>query len=349
MPVDQYIGGVEHAILHLLYSRFWTKFLYDKGYIKVDEYAKKLINQGMIQGRSNFVYRIKNENIYVSEGLRNQYDTYPLNVDVNIVKDDILDIEGFKSFRSDTKNAKFILENGKYICGWEVEKMSKSKFNVVNPDVLIEKYGADTLRMYEMFLGPLEQAKPWSTAGISGVHSFLKKLWRLFHLGTDEVFNVSQTPASKDALKVLHKTIKKVEDDIENFSFNTSVSTFMIAVNELTAQRCNSKEILEPLTVLISPYAPHIAEELWSKLGHQDSISGAEFPVFDPSHLVESSKEYPISFNGKMRFKMELPLDMSKEDIEAAVMANPKTTQQLDGRVPKKVIVVPGKIINIVG
>ena len=233
--------------------------------------------------------------------------------------------------------------------GREVEKMSKSKYNVVNPDDICSQYGADTLRMYEMFLGPLEQAKPWSTAGISGVHSFLKKLWRLFHTGQEELFNVSLTPASKDALKVLHKTIKKVEDDIENFSFNTSVSTFMIAVNELTALKCNSKDILEPLVVLISPYAPHIAEELWHKLGHQESISEVSFPVFDASHLVESSKEYPISFNGKMRFKMELPLDMTKQEMEAAVMANPKTIQQLAGRLPKKVIVVPGKIINIVG
>ena len=347
--VDLYIGGSEHATGHLLYSRFWTKFLFDIGAVGIEEPFQKMINQGMIQGRSNFVYRIKGTNTFVSFGLKDQYKTTPVHVDVNIVEQDFLDIEQFKASRPDFADAEFILENGNYLCGYEVEKMSKSKFNVVNPDDMVERYGADTLRLYEMFLGPLEQAKPWSTAGISGVHSFLKKLWRLFHLGTDEVFNVSQTPANKDALKVLHKTIKKVEDDIENFSFNTSVSTFMIAVNELTAQKCNSKEILEPLTILISPYAPHIAEELWSKLGHQDSISGAGFPVFDPSHLVESSKEYPISFNGKMRFKMELPLDMSKEDIEAAVMANPKTIQQLDGRVPKKVIVVPGKIINIVG
>lgn len=349
--VDLYIGGSEHGTGHLLYSRFWVKFLYDLQHVPVKEPFKKMINQGMILGESAFAYRVAGENKFVSKSKIKGYTTQPIHTDVSFVNtSNELDIQAFKNWRVEFKNAEFITEDdGSFKVSREIEKMSKSKYNVVNPDDICSQYGADTLRMYEMFLGPLEQAKPWSTAGISGVHSFLKKLWRLFHLGTDEVFNVSQTPASKDALKVLHKTIKKVEDDIENFSFNTSVSTFMIAVNELTAQKCNSKEILEPLTVLISPYAPHIAEELWSKLGHQDSISGAGFPVFDPSHLIESSKEYPISFNGKMRFKMELPLDMSKEDIEAAVMANPKTIQQLDGRVPKKVIVVPGKIINIVG
>jgi leucyl-tRNA synthetase len=349
--VDLYIGGSEHGTGHLLYSRFWVKFLYDLQHVPVKEPFKKMINQGMILGESAFAYRVAGENKFVSKGKIKGYTTQPIHTDVSFVNtSNQLDIQAFKNWRVEFKNAEFITEDdGSFKVGREIEKMSKSKYNVVNPDDICSQYGADTLRMYEMFLGPLEQAKPWSTAGISGVHSFLKKLWRLFHLGADEVFNVSQTPANKDALKVLHKTIKKVEDDIENFSFNTSVSTFMIAVNELTAQKCNSKEILEPLTILISPYAPHIAEELWSKLGHQDSISGAGFPVFDPSHLVESSKEYPISFNGKMRFKMELPLDMSKEDIEAAVMANPKTIQQLDGRVPKKVIVVPGKIINIVG
>ena len=349
--VDLYIGGSEHGTGHLLYSRFWVKFLYDLQHVPVKEPFKKMINQGMILGESAFAYRVAGENKFVSKGKIKGYTTQPIHTDVSFVNtSNQLDIQAFKNWRVEFKNAEFITEDdGSFKVGREIEKMSKSKYNVVNPDDICSQYGADTLRMYEMFLGPLEQAKPWSTAGISGVHSFLKKLWRLFHLGTDEVFNVSQTPANKDALKVLHKTIKKVEDDIENFSFNTSVSTFMIAVNELTAQKCNSKEILEPLTILISPYAPHIAEELWSKLGHQDSISGAGFPVFDPSHLVESSKEYPISFNGKMRFKMELPLAMSKEDIEAAVMANPKTIQQLDGRVPKKVIVVPGKIINIVG
>ena len=349
--VDLYIGGSEHATGHLLYSRFWVKFLYDLQHVPVKEPFQKMINQGMILGESAFAYRVAGENKFVSKGKTKDYTTQGIHTDVAFVNtSNELDIQAFKNWRVEFKNAEFVTEDdGSFKVGREVEKMSKSKYNVVNPDDICSQYGADTLRMYEMFLGPLEQAKPWSTAGISGVHSFLKKLWRLFHTGPDELFNVSQTPASKDALKVLHKTIKKVEDDIENFSFNTSVSTFMIAVNELTAQKCNSKDILEPLTVLISPYAPHIAEELWHKLGHQESISEALFPVFDASHLVESSKEYPISFNGKMRFKMELPLDMSKQEIQAAVMANPKTIQQLAGRVPKKVIVVPGKIINIVG
>jgi len=349
--VDLYIGGSEHATGHLLYSRFWVKFLYDLQHVPVKEPFQKMINQGMILGESAFAYRVAGENKFVSKGKTKDYTTQGIHTDVAFVNtSNELDIQAFKNWRVEFKDAEFVTEDdGSFKVGREVEKMSKSKYNVVNPDDICSQYGADTLRMYEMFLGPLEQAKPWSTAGISGVHSFLKKLWRLFHTGPDELFNVSQTPASKDALKVLHKTIKKVEDDIENFSFNTSVSTFMIAVNELTAQKCNSKDILEPLTVLISPYAPHIAEELWHKLGHQESISEALFPVFDASHLVESSKEYPISFNGKMRFKMELPLDMSKQEIQAAVMANPKTIQQLAGRVPKKVIVVPGKIINIVG
>ena len=349
--VDLYIGGSEHATGHLLYSRFWVKFLYDLQHVPVKEPFQKMINQGMILGESAFAYRVAGENKFVSKGKTKDYTTQGIHTDVAFVNtSNELDIQAFKNWRVEFKDAEFVTEDdGSFKVGREVEKMSKSKYNVVNPDDICSQYGADTLRMYEMFLGPLEQAKPWSTAGISGVHSFLKKLWRLFHTGPDELFNVSQTPASKDALKVLHKTIKKVEDDIENFSFNTSVSTFMIAVNELTAQKCNSKDILEPLTVLISPYAPHIAEELWHKLGHQESISEALFPVFDASHLVESSKEYPISFNGKMRFKMELLLDMSKQEIQAAVMANPKTIQQLAGRIPKKVIVVPGKIINIVG
>ena len=349
--VDLYIGGSEHATGHLLYSRFWVKFLYDLQHVPVKEPFQKMINQGMILGESAFAFRVAGENKFVSKGKTKDYTTQGIHTDVAFVNtSNELDIQAFKNWRVEFKNAEFVTEDdGSFKVGREVEKMSKSKYNVVNPDDICSQYGADTLRMYEMFLGPLEQAKPWSTAGISGVHSFLKKLWRLFHTGPDELFNVSQTPASKDALKVLHKTIKKVEDDIENFSFNTSVSTFMIAVNELTTQKCNSKDILEPLTVLISPYAPHIAEELWHKLGHQESISEVLFPVFDERHLVESSKEYPISFNGKMRFKMELPLDMSKQQIEAAVMANPKTIQQLAGRLPKKVIVVPGKIINIVG
>ena len=349
--VDLYIGGSEHATGHLLYSRFWVKFLYDLEHVPLKEPFKKMINQGMILGESAFAYRVAGENKFVSAGKIKSYTTQAIHTDVAFVNtSNELDIQAFKNWRVEFKDAAFVTEDdGSFKVTREVEKMSKSKYNVVNPDDICCQYGADTLRMYEMFLGPLEQAKPWNTAGISGVHSFLKKLWRLFHAGPDELFNISQTPASKDALKVLHKTIKKVEQDIENFSFNTSVSTFMIAVNELTALKCNSKDILEPLVVLISPYAPHIAEELWHKLGHQESISEVSYPVFEARHLIESSKESPISFNGKMRFKMELPLDMSHQEIEAAVMANPKTIQQLGGRVPKKVIVVPGKIINIVG
>ncbi|MBT5505697.1 MAG: leucine--tRNA ligase [Flammeovirgaceae bacterium] len=345
--VDLYVGGPEHATGHLLYSRFWTKFLYDKGYIKVDEYAKKLINQGMIQGRSNFVYRVKNENIYVSEGLRNQYDTYPLNVDVNIVKDDILDIEGFKSFRPDAINAKFILEDGKYICGWEVEKMSKSKFNVVNPDVLIEKYGADTLRMYEMFLGPIEHSKPWNTNGIEGVFKFVRKFWNLFH-NDDDLFEVSEAQPSKEEFKILHQLIKKIEDDIEQFSLNTSISNFMIATNELVQLKCNKRQILEPITILIAPYAPHLSEEIWKKLDGKHSIFNATFPLFNASYLIEDSFEYPISVNGKMRAKLAFPLNTPAIEIEQAVLNHTIIKKWLDGKPPKKVIIVPKKIINVV-
>jgi len=394
--VDLYIGGSEHATGHLLYSRFWVKFLHDRGFLNVDEPFKKLINQGMILGESAFIYRWdfevlsgdkpkkttfishskmldilkKRENIEGSKKgmVREDLDILdsikkkeinkaswsnftPIHADVSFVNtSNELDIEAFKNWRSEYKDAEFITEeDGTFKVSREVEKMSKSKYNVVNPDDICIQYGADTLRMYEMFLGPLEQAKPWSTAGITGVHSFLKKLWRLFHSGNEESFNITNTAASKDSLKTLHKTIKKVQEDIENFSFNTSVSTFMIAVNELTAQKCNSKEVLEPLLVLLSPYAPHIAEELWSKLGHSESISTAAFPKFEAKFLVESMKKYPISFNGKMRFTMELPLDLSKDEIEAAVMSHEKTIHYLDGRSPKKVIVVPGKIVNIVG
>ncbi len=346
--VDLYIGGSEHATGHLLYARFWQKFLFDRGYVPVDEFAKKLINQGMILGTSAIVYRVSGTNTYVSKGLKDQHETEELRVDVNLINSsDELDVEALRNWQPQFKDAEFLLEDDTYVVGREVEKMSKRWFNVVNPDDICNDYGADTLRLYEMFLGPLEQAKPWNTAGITGVHSFLKKLWKLYHNG--DTFEVTDTEPTKENLKTLHKTIKKVEEDIENFSFNTSVSTFMIAVNELTAQKCNSKQILEPLLVLISPYAPHIAEELWSKLGHENSISTASFPQFDASHLVESAKVYPISFNGKKRFELELPLDMSKEDIEAAVMAHEKTQQQLAGRAPKKVIVVPGKIVNVVG
>ena len=348
--IDLYIGGSEHATGHLLYARFWQKFLFDRGLLPVDEFAKKLINQGMILGTSAFVYRVEGTNTFVSKGLIGDKKVQPIHADVSLVNSsDELDVEAFKKhpLNVDFKDVEFILEDGKYIVGREVEKMSKSKYNVVNPDLICEEYGADSLRLFEMFLGPLEQTKPWKTSGISGVYSFLKKLWKLF---TDENgINVSDAEPTKDELKTLHKTIKKVEEDIENFSFNTSVSTFMIAVNELTALKCNKRAILEPLLVLISPYAPHIAEELWSQLGHNESISTVAFPKFEEKHLVESSKNYPVSFNGKMRFTLELPLDMSKDEIEKTVMAHEKTQQQLAGREPKKIIIVPGKIINIVG
>ncbi|TBV28056.1 leucine--tRNA ligase [Meridianimaribacter sp. CL38] len=445
--IDLYIGGSEHATGHLLYARFWQKFMFDLGLVPVDEFAKKLINQGMILGTSAFVYKINlnfkliqtikplpekilknyakpfgivkeqegsvDMNYFVSKSIYESYKGVSPSVDtltfifdfdkqywidkvLNFIKDNLqdkevlnfydfdlelitfnlkethtdvsfvnasdeLDIEAFKNWRPEFKDAIFIGEKGEiikgendvYKVGRDVEKMSKSKYNVVNPDHICEEYGADSLRLYEMFLGPLEQYKPWNTAGITGVHGFLKKLWKLYHSslegGQEGVFHVTEDQPTKDALKTLHKTIKKVEEDIENFSFNTSVSTFMIAVNELTAQKCTSRAILEPLIVLISPYAPHIAEELWSKLGHNQSIATAPFPEYDEKHLVESSKVYPISFNGKKRFELELPLDMSKEDIEKTVMAHEKTQDQLQGRTPKKVIVVPGKIVNIVG
>ncbi len=346
--VDLYIGGSEHATGHLLYARFWQHFLYDTGYVPVPEFAKKLINQGMILGTSAIVYRVSGTNTYVSKGLKADYEVEELRVDVNMVNaSDELVLADLQQWQPQFKDAEFILEDGKYIVGREVEKMSKRWFNVVNPDGVCEQYGADSLRLYEMFLGPLEQAKPWNTAGITGVHNFLKRLWKLYHNG--EAFAVTDAAPTKDDLKTLHKTIKKVEEDIENFSFNTSVSTFMIAVNELTAQKCTSKAVLEPLLVLISPYAPHIAEELWSKLGYTTSIANVDFPIFEASHLVESSKEYPISFNGKTKFTIELPLDMTKDAIEETVMAHEKTQKQLAGRTPKKVIVVLGRIINIVG
>ena len=426
--VDLYIGGSEHATGHLLYSRFWQKFMFDKGLVPKDEFAKKLINQGMITGTSAFVYKvlweitqadehyskdevvkfhselINNNQIFISKSVRNKLvhsenpDDFkelidevkgilnkleelarkrfpkteiirveldlgknfaiPIHVDVSMVNgSDELDVESFKKWRSEYKDAILIGEagriiqekNDKYIVAREVEKMSKSKYNVVNPDAICEEYGADSLRLYEMFLGPLEQSKPWNTAGITGTHSFLKKLWRQFHTGENASFLVSEDEPSKESWKTLHKTIKKVEEDIENFSFNTSVSTFMICVNELSSQKCYSRKVLEPLAILVSPYAPHIAEELWNKLGHTESIATAPFPKFEGKYLVESSKEYPISFNGKMKFTLELSLDLSKEEIEAAVMVNEKTQQQLQGREPKKVIVVPGKIVNIVG
>jgi len=347
--VDLYIGGSEHATGHLLYARFWQKFMFDRGLVPVDEFAKKLINQGMILGTSAFIFRENATNSFYSKGLLEGKIGQLIHVDVSFVNaSDELDIEAVKNWREEFKAAKFISEDdGTFKVSREVEKMSKSKYNVVNPDNICAEYGADSLRLFEMFLGPLEQAKPWKTSGISGVHSFLKKLWKLFYNG--EELSISDSVPTAEELKTLHKTIKKVEEDIENFSFNTSVSTFMIAVNELIAQKCNKRAILEPLLILISPYAPHIAEELWEKLGNTESISTASFPIFEPQHLVESSKNYPVSFNGKMRFTMELPLDMTKDDIEKEVLAHQKTQAQLAGRVPKKIIIVPGKIINIVG
>lgn len=347
--VDLYIGGSEHATGHLLYSRFWNKFLKDKGYAPTEEPFKKLINQGMILGMSAFVYRLEGTNTYVSKNQIKDQKVQPIHVDVTLINSsDELDIEAFKNWREDYADAQFITEeNGKYIVSREIEKMSKSKYNVVTPDLICAEYGADTLRLYEMFLGPLEQAKPWNTAGISGVFGFLKKLCRLYF--DDNGLIVTDNEPSKESLKTLHKTIKKVAEDIESFSFNTSVSQFMICVNELSTQNCHERAVLEPLAILISPYAPHIAEELWSLLGHSDSISTVAFPKFEAAHLVESSKEYPVSFNGKMRFTMELPLDLTKEQIEEIVMKDERTLRQLDGRTPNKVIIVPGKIINLVG
>ncbi|MEO9484487.1 MAG: leucine--tRNA ligase [Ekhidna sp.] len=344
--VDFYMGGSEHATGHLLYSRFWTKFLYDMGIIQVDEYAKKLVNQGMIQGRSSLAHRVNGENTFVSNGLKNAYDTTPIHVDVNIVKDDTLDIEAFKKSRKDAGDAEFILEDGKFICSAEVEKMSKSKYNVVNPDDLIERYGADTLRMYEMFLGPIEQSKPWNTNGIEGVFKFLRKFWNLFH--TDGTFQVSEDIPTSAELKILHGTIKKVSEDVENLSLNTSVSSFMIAVNELSTAKCNKRSILEPLTIVLSPYAPHISEELWLLLGNSSSIVEAPYPQFEEKFLVEDSFEYPVSVNGKMRVKIGFPVDATKETIEKGALANEVIQKWMDGKEPRKVIVVPNKIVNIV-
>lgn len=345
--VDLYIGGTEHATGHLIYSRFWNKFLFDIGWVCKDEPFKKLINQGMIQGRSNFVYRVKGTNKFVSYNLRKEYEVTPIHVDVNIVNNDILDTEAFKNWNPEYKDAEFILENGNYVCGYAVEKMSKSLYNVVNPDDIIEQYGADTLRMYEMFLGPLEMSKPWDTNGIDGVHKFLRKFWRLFH-DNDFNFSVTEDEPTEDELKILHKTIKKVTEDIERFSFNTSVSAFMICVNELTDLNCNKKAILEPLAILLSPFAPHIVEELWSLCGNQGSITVAEFPKYEEKYLVENSHEYPVSFNGKMRFKIKLPMDISAKDAEKQVLEHELAQKWIEGKTPRKVIFVPKKIINIV-
>ncbi len=345
--VDLYIGGTEHATGHLIYSRFWNKFLYDLGYVVKEEPYKKLINQGMIQGRSNFVYRINGTNKFVSLNLKDEYETTAIHVDVNIVSNDVLDTEKFKNWNPEYKDAEFILEDGKYVCGWAVEKMSKSMFNVVNPDDIIEDFGADTLRLYEMFLGPLEQSKPWDTNGIDGVHKFLRKTWRLF-LNANEEFEISEEKATKDELKVLHKTIKKITDDIEKFSFNTCVSAFMICVNELGSLKCNKREILEPLTILLAPFAPHLSEELWSLLGHENTVCDAQWPEFVASHLVESTFSYPVSFNGKMRFKLEMPVDAPNNEIEEAVKNHESAQKWLEGKTVRKIIIVPKKIINVV-
>ena len=344
--VDLYIGGTEHATGHLIYSRFWNKFLFDLGVICEDEPFKKLVNQGMIQGRSNFVYRIKDTNTFVSYNLKKDYDVTPIHVDVNIVNNDVLDIEAFKAWRPEFETAQFILEDGKYNCGWCAEKMSKSIVHVVNPNDIVERYGADTLRFYEMFLGPLEQSKPWDTNGIDGVHRFLRKLWNLYFEGDNVA--VADTEASKAELKSLHKLIKKVSWDIENFSYNTSVSAFMICVNELTSSKCRSRHILQPLTILLAPFAPHIAEELWHKMGNETSVCDAVWPEFNEEYLKEDSVTYAVSFNGKARFNIEVAAGTSREEVEKIALSHESSARWMEGKEPKKIIVVPNKIVNIV-
>lgn len=344
--VDLYLGGSEHATGHLIYSRFWNKFLYDIGCVCQDEPFKKLINQGMIQGRSNFVYRIVGTNTFVSYNLRQEHNTQEIHVDVNIVHNDILDREAFCQWRPEFKDATFILENGQYICGWAIEKMSKSMYNVVNPDDIIARYGADTLRMYEMFLGPIEVSKPWDTNGIDGVHKFLRKLWNLFFSG--DQFVVSEEAPTRDELRILHRTIQKVTNDIEQFSFNTSISAFMICTNELTSLKCNKRAILEPLSILLAPFAPHLAEELWHRLGYTTSVCDATFPTWEEQYLLENIVVYPISFNGKRRYEITVPIHATPEEVEKAALAAKEAVKWLGGKPPKKVIVVPGKIVNIV-
>ena len=344
--VDLYIGGTEHATGHLIYSRFWDKFLFDLGYVCEDEPFRKLVNQGMIQGRSNFVYRIVGTNTFVSLGLKDQYETTEIHVDINIVRNDKLDLEAFKKWRPEFADAEFILENGEYVCGWAVEKMSKSMYNVVNPDRICDDYGADTLRLYEMFLGPLEQSKPWDTKGIDGVNRFLRKFWRLFYDGDN--FIVTDEKATPAELKVLHKLITKEQDDIEHFSYNTTVSAFMIALNELSGLKCHKREILEPLTVMLSPFTPHIAEELWEALGHNESITFAHFPEFNAALAAEDNVTYPVSFNGKMRFTVDLPKSLSPKEVEARIREMEQTSKYVGGQNVVKVIVVPGKIVNFV-
>ncbi|MCX7745049.1 MAG: leucine--tRNA ligase [Flavobacteriales bacterium] len=349
--VDMYIGGTEHAVGHLLYSRFWHKFLYDLGYVSTNEPFKKLVNQGMIQGRSNFVYRVKGENKYVSLGLKDQFDTIAINVDVNYVQNDELNLQAAKEGKLlnlvDADKAEWVLEDGKYICGWEVEKMSKSKWNVVNPDQICEDYGADTLRMYEMFLGPIEQSKPWNTQGIEGVHKFLRKLWRTCIGNDGNIILTEDEPTAKE-LKTLHKTIKKIKEDIETLSLNTSISAFMICLNELTDLNCRKKAIFEPFLIILSPFAPHICEEIWHKLGHNESIAHAQFPEFNEKYLVENTFNYPVSFNGKVRYNIELPLGIPNEEVERAALNHELAAKWMEGKTPKKVIVVPGRIVNVV-
>jgi leucyl-tRNA synthetase len=351
--VDLYIGGSEHATGHLLYSRFWTKFLFDLGHVTVDEPFKKLVNQGMIQGRSNFIYRVSKKageeanQTFVSFGLKSQYETAALHVDVNLVENDVLNVEALRKQRSDYANAEFILEDGKYICGAEVEKMSKRWFNVVNPDDVVARFGADTLRMYEMFLGPLTDAKPWNTNGITGVHNFLRKYWRLFHTEKGD-FQVSDAEPTRDELKALHKLIKKVADDVENLSLNTSVSAFMVCVNELSALKCNKRAVLSELTVVLSSFAPHITEETWQLLGNAGSVTRAPYPAYNASYLVEDSFEYPVSINGKVRAKMTFAADTAPAEIESSVLASEAVQKWLEGKQPKKIIVVPKRIVNVV-
>ena len=345
--VDLYIGGSEHATGHLIYSRFWNKFLFDLGVSCKDEPFQKLVNQGMIQGRSNFVYRIKDTNTFVSLGLKDQYDTTPIHVDVNIVQNDVLDVEAFKQWRPEYATAEFVLEDGKYVCGWAIEKMSKSMYNVVNPDMIVEKYGADTLRLYEMFLGPINQSKPWDSNGIDGCFRFLRKTWNLFYPQNGE-WAVTDVEPSKENLKTLHKLIKKVSEDIEEFSYNTSIPAFMIAVGEFAQQKCVSRKVLEQLVILLAPFAPHIAEELWHTLGNEGTVCDAAWPKFDEQYLKEDSQTLSISFNGKTRFTLDFPTDASKECIQETTLASEQAQKYLEGKQIVKVIVVPGRIVNIV-
>ena len=344
--VDLYIGGTEHATGHLIYSRFWNKFLYDLGIVCEAEPFRKLVNQGMIQGRSNFVYRIKDTNTFVSAGLKGNYDVTPIHVDVNIVSNDLLDLDRFRAWRPEFADAEFILEDGRYVCGYAVEKMSKSMFNVVNPDDIVERYGADTLRLYEMFLGPLEQSKPWDTNGIDGVNRFIRKLWNLFYRG-DELLLTDGEP-TRDELKSIHKLIKKVTADIEAFSFNTSVAAFMICVNELTQLKCHNRQVLSQLVVLLAPFAPHVSEELWHVLGNDSTVCDAAWPVHDEQWLREDSVTYAVSFNGKARFNIEVPADMPSDQVQATALAAPGAAKWIEGKEIVKVIVVPRKIVNIV-